>query len=138
MDTIVRFSVSIEGDLLDEFDRYCKEHHFATRSEAIRQIFRETLTAEAWESDNEETAATLTIVYDHHRTNLADSLLHLQHEHTDLVVATTHVHLDHHTCLEVIILRGKAGKLRQIASQLKGLKGIRQGQLVLANAKATP
>jgi CopG family nickel-responsive transcriptional regulator len=62
----------------------------------------------------------------------------LQHEHTDLVVATTHVHLDHHNCLEVIILRGKAGKLRQVASQLKGLKGIRQGQLVLANAKATP
>ena len=138
MDNIVRFSVSIEGDLLDAFDMYCKEKHFATRSEAIRQIFRETLTAEAWESDDQETAATLTIVYDHHRANLADALLHLQHEHTELVVATTHVHLDHHNCLEVIILRGKAGKLRHIASQLKGLKGIRQGQLVMANAKATP
>ena len=83
MDTIVRFSVSIEGNLLDEFDRYCTEHHFATRSEAIRHLFRETLTAEAWESDDDETVATLTIVYDHHRANLADSLLHLQHEHPD-------------------------------------------------------
>lgn len=138
MDNIVRFSVSIESDLLDAFDSYCKENHFATRSEAIRQIFRETLTAEAWESDEHETVATLTIVYDHHRANLADSLLHLQHEHTELVVATTHVHLDHDNCLEVIILRGQAGKLRKIGSQLKGLKGIRQGQLVLANAKATP
>jgi CopG family transcriptional regulator, nickel-responsive regulator len=138
MENIVRFSVSIEEELLEQFDSYCKENHFATRSEAIRQIFREKLTAEAWESDDHETAATLTIVYDHHRTNLADSLLHLQHEHTDLVVATTHVHLDHDNCLEVIILRGKAGELREIAAKLKGLKGIRQGQLVLANAKATP
>jgi CopG family nickel-responsive transcriptional regulator len=138
MDNIVRFSVSIEGELLEQFDAYCTENHFATRSEAIRQIFREKLTAEAWESDDHETAATLTIVYDHHRPNLADSLLHLQHEHTNLVVATTHVHLDHDNCLEVIILRGKAGELREIAAQLKGLKGIRQGQLVLANAKATP
>jgi CopG family transcriptional regulator, nickel-responsive regulator len=138
MENIVRFSVSIEEELLEQFDAYCKENHFATRSEAIRQIFREKLTAEAWESDDHETAATLTIVYDHHRTNLADSLLHLQHEHTNLVVATTHVHLDHDNCLEVIILRGKAGELREIAAKLKGLKGIRQGQLVLANAKATP
>jgi CopG family transcriptional regulator, nickel-responsive regulator len=129
---IVRFSVSLEADLLEQFDRYCKEGKFATRSEAIRQLLRESLTAHAWESDAQDAAATLTIVYDHHRTRLADRLLELQHRHTDMVVSTMHVHLDHDNCLEVIVLRGRAGALQKVASELRGLKGIHKGQLVLA------
>jgi CopG family nickel-responsive transcriptional regulator len=85
---VVRFSVSLEADLLEEFDRYCQEGRFATRSEAIRQLLREALTAHAWESDAQDAAATLTIVYDHHRTHLAERLLELQHRHPDRVVST--------------------------------------------------
>jgi CopG family nickel-responsive transcriptional regulator len=129
---IVRFSVSLEADLLDHFDRYCEEGKFATRSEAIRQLLRETLTAQAWESDARDAAATLTLVYDHHRTRVTERLLELQHQHTDMVVSTMHVHLDHHNCLEVIVLRGRAGTLQKMASELRGLKGIQSGQLVLA------
>jgi CopG family nickel-responsive transcriptional regulator len=129
---IVRFSVSLEADLLSHFDRYCKEGKFATRSEAIRQLLRETLTAHAWESDARDAAATLTLVYDHHRTRLTERLLDLQHRHTDMVISTMHVHLDHHNCLEVIVLRGPAGTLQKMASELRGLKGIQSGQLVLA------
>jgi CopG family nickel-responsive transcriptional regulator len=129
---IVRFSVSLEADLLEQFDRYCKEGKFATRSEAIRQLLRETLTTHAWESDAQDAAATLTLVYDHHRTNLTERLLELQHRHTDMVVSTMHVHLDHHNCLEVIVLRGRAGTLQRMASELRGLKGIHKGQLVFA------
>jgi CopG family nickel-responsive transcriptional regulator len=129
---IVRFSVSLEADLLEQFDRYCKEGKFATRSEAVRQLLRETLTAHAWESDAQDAAATLTLVYDHHRTNLTERLLELQHRHTDMVVSTMHVHLDHHNCLEVIVLRGRAGTLQRMASELRGLKGIHKGQLVFA------
>jgi CopG family nickel-responsive transcriptional regulator len=132
---LVRFSVSLEADLLDQFDRYCKEGKFATRSEAIRQLLRETLTVHAWESDAQDAAATLTIVYDHHRTHLADRLLELQHRHTDMVVSTMHVHLDHNNCLEVIVLRGRAGALQKVASELRGLKGIHKGQLVLAKTE---
>jgi CopG family nickel-responsive transcriptional regulator len=132
---IVRFSVSLEADLLEQFDRYCKEGKFATRSEAIRQLLRESLTAHAWESDAQDAAATLTMVYDHHRTHLADRLLELQHRHTDMVVSTMHVHLDHHNCLEVIVLRGRAGALQKVASELRGLKGIHKGQLVLAKTE---
>jgi CopG family nickel-responsive transcriptional regulator len=135
---VVRFSVSIEDDLLEEFDQYCSEEHFATRSEAIRQILREALTSKAWAHGEGDTAATLTIVYDHHHSTLADDLLELQHDHTDMIVATTHVHLDHHNCLEVIILRGRAAKLRELASRLRGMKGIRQGQLVVASAGGMP
>jgi CopG family nickel-responsive transcriptional regulator len=135
---LVRFSVSLEADLLEDFDRYCKENHFATRSDAIRQLLRETLTAHAWESDAKDAAATLTLVYDHHRTQLADRLLAIQHRHTDIVVATSHVHLDHNNCLEVIFLRGRSRALQEIAFQLKGLKGIRKGQLVIASTADTP
>jgi CopG family nickel-responsive transcriptional regulator len=131
---VVRFSVSLEADLLEEFDRFCQDGRFATRSEAVRQLLRETLTQRAWEADARDAAATLTLVYDHHRTALAERLLELQHHHTDLVVSTTHVHLDHDHCLEVIILRGPATRLRQIGAELRGMKGIHTGQLVLAAA----
>lgn len=135
MSEIVRFSVSLEADLLEQFDRYCKEGKFATRSEAIRQLLRETLTAHAWESDAQDAAATLTLVYDHHRTHLAERLLELQHRHTDMVVSTMHVHVDHNNCLEVIVLRGRAGTLQKMASELRGLRGIHKGELVLAKTE---
>ena len=138
MSDVVRFSVSLEADLLEQFDRYCKEGRFATRSEAVRQLLRETLTAHAWETDAEDAAATLTLVYDHHRTHLTERLLELQHRHTDMVVSTMHVHLDHDNCLEVIVLRGRAGTLQKMASELRGLKGIHKGQLVLARTKHAP
>jgi CopG family nickel-responsive transcriptional regulator len=134
---VVRFSVSLEDDLLAKFDRYCAEEKFATRSHAIRQLIHEKLTDHAWETDARDAAATLTLVYDHHRRNLADRLLQLQHDHAGLVVATTHVHLDHHTCLEVIILRGRSAALKQIAFGLRGLKGIHKGELVLAGPSAS-
>lgn len=138
MADIVRFTVSLEADLLEEFDRYCTVHHFATRSEAIRQLLRDTLTAQAWEAGTKDAAATLTLVYNHHRTQLSDQLLELQHRHTDVVIASSHVHLDHNNCMEVIFLRGQARALREVANQLSGLKGIRKGQLVVASAAETP
>ena len=138
MSEVVRFSVSLEADLLEQFDRYCQEGRFATRSEAIRQLLRETLTTHAWASDARDAAATLTLVYDHHKTKLTDRLLDLQHRHADLVVSTMHVHLDHDTCLEVIVLRGRAGALQEIAFELRRLKGIHKGQLVLAATPGNP
>jgi CopG family nickel-responsive transcriptional regulator len=134
MSEIVRFSVSLEDDLLEKFDRYCAQQQFATRSEAVRQLIRDTLTEHAWQSDSADAAGTLTLVYDHHRPQLRDHLTQLQHDHTDLVVSTLHAHLTHDLCLEVIVLRGPAGQLQQIASQLRGLKGIYKGELVMASA----
>jgi CopG family transcriptional regulator, nickel-responsive regulator len=135
MTDIVRFSVSLEEELLAEFDRYCAEKQFATRSEVLRQLIRDRLTAEAWESDSRDAAGTLTLVYDHHRGQLREQLTALQHEATDLVVAAMHVHLTHALCLEVIVLRGPAKRLRKMAEQLRGLKGIFKGELVMASAK---
>ena len=135
MSEITRFSVSLEDDLLEQFDRYCKQQQFATRSEAIRQLLRETLTKQAWAGESKDAAGTLTLVYDHHRPQLRDHLTKLQHDHTDLVVSTLHAHLTHDLCLEVIVLRGPSAKLQKIASQLRGLKGIYKGELVMASAE---
>lgn len=135
MSQIVRFSVSLEDDLLEQFDRYCKQEKFATRSEAIRQLLRDTLTKRAWADESHDAAGTLTLVYDHHRPQLREQLIDLQHGNTDLIVSTLHTHLTHELCLEVIVLRGPSSRLQRIASQLRGLKGIFKGELVMASAE---
>ena len=135
MSEIVRFSVSLEDDLLAQFDRYCEQQHLATRSEAVRQLIRDTLTRQAWQSRSKDAVGTLTMVYDHHRAQLGDRLTKLQHDNTDLIVSTLHTHLSHDLCLEVIVLRGPADRLQGVASQLRGMKGVHKGELVMADAK---
>lgn len=135
MSEIVRFSVSVEDDLLEKFDAYCSEEQFATRSEAVRQLIREKLTRRAWETGSHDVVGTLTLVYDHHRAQLRDRLMALQHDNTELVVSTIHTHLSHDICLEVVVLRGQAGRLQKFASQLRGMKGIFKGELVMAGAE---
>jgi CopG family nickel-responsive transcriptional regulator len=131
---VVRFTVSVEGELLDEFDRYCQAERIANRSEALRQIIREKLTLRAAEAGAGEVCASLTVVYDHHDTGLHNRMVGLQHDHHESVVSTMHVHLDHDYCMEVIVLRGPAEKLRRLAADLSGLRGILRSQLVIARA----
>lgn len=138
MSDLTRFSVSLEADLLEAFDRFVREGAFATRSEAIRQLLRRTLTVDAFEGDDTPVTATLTLVYDHHRPHLVEKLLALQHDHTGRVVATLHVHLDHHRCLEVLVLSGPGRALRTLAEALRGLKGVHTGELTLAEAAGPP
>jgi CopG family nickel-responsive transcriptional regulator len=134
MAQLVRVTVSLEADLLARFDRFCAQNRLATRSEAVRQLVHDRLAHDAWESDDAAVAATLTLVYDHHKTRLTQALLDLQHERGEWVVSTMHVHLDHDRCLEVIVLRGPAGELRRFAGRLGGLKGIHRAELVVAGA----
>lgn len=136
MSELMRFSVSLEQDLLDRFDRYIEAGMLATRSEAIRQLIREKLTSTAWAADAADVAASLTLVYDHHKTRLTDRMLEIQHSHGGLVVSTMHVHLTHDLCMELIALRGPARDLQALAAELSGLKGIHQAQLVVVRAVA--
>lgn len=132
MSELTRFSVSLEADLLDAFDKYVRDGAFATRSEAIRQLLRLTLTRDAFDADDTPVTATLTLVYDHHRPHLVEKLLDVQHDHANQVVASMHVHLDHDRCMEVIILRGPGGALQNLAAAIRGLKGVHTGTLALA------
>jgi len=135
MSELVRFSVSLESDLLERFDKFCETGKFATRSEAVRQLIRERLTSQAWLTDAVDVAASLTLVYDHHKTRLTDRMLDLQHAHAQWVVSSMHVHLTHDLCMEVIVLRGPAVELQNLAAELSGLKGIHQAQLVIIRAE---
>ncbi len=132
MSRSVCFSVSLEPDLLNEFDRFWGDRQCANRSEAVRQLLREKLRTASWTSDSSHAVATLMLVYDHRGAKLTERLLEVQHERLDAVVSTTHVHLDHATCLEVIIPRGRADELQIFAARLCGLKGVYSGKRVVA------
>lgn len=136
MSNIARFSVSIEDDLLEAFDGYCKAGKFATRSEAVRQLIREKLTNRAWETGRATVVASLTLVYDHHRSKLTDQMIEIQHRHGDCVVSSMHVHLSHDLCMELIALRGSAHDLSQLAAEISGLKGIHQAQFAIVGVDA--
>ena len=131
MGETVRFGVSIDNGLLERFDRVVAEKRYVNRSEAIRDLIRDALVEQAWEAGEEETVGTLTLVYDHHVRDLSDRLTDIQHDHHDRIISTLHVHLDHHNCLEVLIVRGKAGQIKSIADSMIGVKGVKHGKLVM-------
>ncbi len=129
---LVRFSVAIGGELLDRFDRYREEHRYPNRSEAVRGLMRAALIEEVVGDDDSESMGVVTLIYDHHVGRVAERLTELQHLHLNRVVTTTHVHLDAHRCLEVILLRGTTKIIRELADGLIGTKGVETGRLVLA------
>ncbi|HEU5116387.1 MAG TPA: nickel-responsive transcriptional regulator NikR, partial [Isosphaeraceae bacterium] len=132
-DPLVRFSVAIGGDLLRKFDRFREDHHYPNRSEAVRGLMRSALVDDVVAHDESETMGVVTLIYDHHAGRVAERLTEIQHEQIDRVVTTTHVHLDAQRCLEVILLRGKARIVRELADSLIGTKGVETGRLVLAS-----
>lgn len=135
MEKITRFGVSIEPDLLKKFDKAIKKKGYENRSEAIRDIIRENLIAEKTEDPNSEVIGTLTMIYDHHAGNLTNRLLDLQHHHHKEILTTTHIHVDHDNCLEVLVLKGKTRNIQKLADNIKSLKGIKHGELVITESK---
>ena len=124
-DDTIRFSVSLPRPLLDELDRRVVGKGYASRSELVRDLIRERLVEETWERGDEEVAGVLTIVYDHHQRELTQHILEVQHQEYVHVVASTHVHIDHHNCLETIILRGLPAQIERLSLEIGGLKGVR-------------
>jgi CopG family nickel-responsive transcriptional regulator len=137
-DPMVRFSVAIGGELLQKFDQYRELHRHPNRSEAVRGLMRGALLEEVITNDDSEAMGVVTLIYDHHASRISRRLTDLQHDHLDQVVTTTHVHLDARRCLEVILLRGPAREVRNLADDLIGTKGVETGRLVLASAKPIP
>jgi CopG family transcriptional regulator, nickel-responsive regulator len=133
MSELARTGVSLEEDLLNEFDRLITKRGYKNRSEAIRDLIREALLSETVDS-NKPVVGTLTLVYDHHVPNLSEKLTETQHSVGAMVLAATHVHLDHHYCLEVIIMKGKSRELQEVADRMLALRGVELGKLVLTNS----
>lgn len=126
---VERYTVSMDSRLLARFDALIEKKGYANRSEAIRDLIRDSLVEEEWARPREKVAATVTLVYNHHAADLADRLADVQHHHASIVVATTHVHLDNDNCLEVVILRGHCRDVRALSEQLIAMKGIKHGKV---------
>jgi CopG family nickel-responsive transcriptional regulator len=131
MGQTIRFGVSLDSELLEKFDKLCEEMSYQTRSEAIRDLIRNTLVKREWEDTDREIAGTLSMVFDHHQSQLSQKLTEVQHDNLDLIVTTLHVHLDHHNCLEVLVLKGPGDRVRKLGQRLLSTKGVKHGKLSL-------
>jgi CopG family nickel-responsive transcriptional regulator len=130
-ETATRFSVSLPPTLLKQLDEMTGEKGYDNRSLAIADMIRAQLVEHRQKSDSGEIAGTITLVYDHHKMHVQETLTEIQHDHHDVILSTVHVHLDHHNCLEVLIVRGKASVIRKIADELIAAKGVKHGKLTV-------
>jgi CopG family nickel-responsive transcriptional regulator len=133
MPQLIRTGVSLEEDLLHQFDHLIARRGYENRSEALRDLIREALLAETVVS-NKPVVGTLTLVYDHHVPNLSQKLTEVQHTAGAMILAATHVHLDHNYCLEVIIMKGRSKELQAVADGMLALRGVELGKLVLTDS----
>lgn len=134
MGELARIGVAIDGELLKRFDEFNTRRGYTNRSEAFRDLIRDALIQETAAAAESEVVGTLTLVYDHHVRMLQERLTEMQHEHHEEIISTLHVHLDHHHCLEVLVLRGQSGRIREIADRLIATKGVEHGRLTLTAA----
>jgi len=129
-----RVGISLDDELLARFDEVISKKGYSNRSEAIRDLIRETLVKKEWESPDDDSprVAAAIVVYDHDEHDLSHRLSHLQHDNHDVIISTTHVHMDEANCLEVLLLKGKASDITRFGNALISMKGVKMGRLVLA------
>lgn len=133
MDKIVRFAVSLDNQLLRDFDTMSARQNYASRSEAVRDLIRDHLVEQDWD-DKVDAMGTVTLVYDHHTRELTEKLTDTQHQFHQLVLSTLHVHLDHDNCLEVLVVKGRGRDIRMLADRLVSTKGVKHGKLTITTA----
>ena len=136
MSDLSRIGVAIDSDLLSKFDEHITRRGYTNRSEAFRDLIRDELVEQTWESPDSPVVGTVTLVYDHHVRLLNEKLTDMQHDHFHHILSTLHVHLDHNNCLEVLVVKGKAGEVRKIADALISTKGVKHGRLTITSTGA--
>lgn len=135
MSELMRLSLSLEKPLYDLLEKHVRRSGYENRSEFVRDMIRRYLVEEEWEKDK-EVLGTITLVYDHHRRQLSEKLVHLQHQRHDEVLAATHVHLTHELCAEVILVRARASHVRQLADLMQQQKGVLHADLTMTSTGA--
>jgi CopG family nickel-responsive transcriptional regulator len=132
MSELYRFGISLEKSLIDSFDKLIKNENYQNRSEAIRDLIRDKLVQKKW-VEGGNVAGAIVMTYDHHKRELVNKLLDIQHDHHDTIISNQHVHLDHHHCLEVIAVRGKAREVELLCNSLKAQVGVKHVSLSLSS-----
>lgn len=135
MGVLSRIGIALDSDLLERFDNFISRLGYTNRSEAFRDLIRDRLVAQQTGTPNATVVGTVTLIYDHHAHGVTEKLTELQHADHDLVVSTSHAHLDHNSCLEVLIVHGKSQRVEEFAGRLIGLKGVQHGRLVMTVAQ---
>jgi CopG family nickel-responsive transcriptional regulator len=135
MGDLSRIGVSLDSELLDRFDRFIAKKGYENRSEAFRDLIRDRLVDSTVITPSAPVVGTITLIYDHHTRLLSEKLTELQHQSHEVIISTLHAHLDHETCLEVIVLRGKSREVQALADRLISTKGVQHGRLVMSSAE---
>jgi CopG family nickel-responsive transcriptional regulator len=136
MSGLSRIGVAIDTDLLNKFDRLIEKRGYTNRSEAFRDMIRDALVEQTWESPESNVVGTVTLVYDHHVRMLNEKLTGIQHDFHHSILSTLHVHLDHDNCLEVLVVRGKSAVVRKVSDALISTKGVKHGTLTITTSGA--
>ncbi len=136
MGELSRIGVAIDSELLERFDRLISQRGYTNRSEAFRDLIRDELVERAWASPDSKVVGTVTLVYNHHVRLLNEKLTDLQHDYHRSILSTLHVHLDHDNCLEVLVVKGRAAVVQQIADALIATKGVKHGRLTITTTGA--
>lgn len=131
MASLVRFGVSLDRGLLLRFDKGIRSKNYTNRSEAIRDLIRQDLVKAQWQEGG-EIAGAITLIYEHHRRELVDKLLEIQHDFGKIIISSQHIHLDHRNCLEIIAVKGEAKEAERLADTLRSVKGVKHGTLSMA------
>ncbi|MBD3321692.1 MAG: nickel-responsive transcriptional regulator NikR [Chitinivibrionales bacterium] len=130
--SLYRFGISLDKNLIDQFDRLLKERKYRNRSEAIRDLIREELVRKQWRCGN-EVAGAINLIYDHHRRELVNHLMDIQHDFGKTIISTQHIHLDHYHCMEIIAVKGRARDVSNLANALKAVKGVMHVSLSMSS-----
>ena len=133
MDEITRFGVSLPSDLLEKFDGQIEEMGYGNRSKAIADLIRNSMVETAWSSGKEDVVGVVTMVFDHHTSDVVNKLLELQHDAKVDIYSTMHIHLDHHNCLEILAIRGPPSEIRTFADSAKSVRGVKHSGLVITS-----
>ncbi len=133
MSELTRLSISLEKPLADQLERLVQSSRYTNRSEFIRDLIRHRLVEQQWADQKQEVVGTITMVYDHHARQLSEKLIEIQHDHHDHILATTHVHLTHDLCAEMIMVRGSAARVREVADRLRQQRGVLHAELAMSS-----
>ena len=129
--SVVRFSVSLEEELLNDLDKFARENRFANRSQALRNLIEKNIVQEKWTCNN-IVAGAIVMIYDHHKKDILSKSNIIQHDYFDVILSSQHYHLSHDICLEIIAVKGVSKRLTELSEKLISIKGIRHGKLIMS------
>ena len=132
MTEIKRFGVSLNKEVLNNFDRLILKTGYSTRSKAIEDLIRDALVKHEWEK-GKNVAGIISVIYDHHKRGVVSAMIDIEHEFPNMIISSLHIHLDHDNCLEIIVTKGSTKNIRKLKNAVKTIKGVKHCSLSITS-----